>query len=146
MLRVFWRASVVLLCYGLSAYGLLACAMLLGAVQEAGLLGALLFLLMLWAWLGHMWMSLAWIADRQVLPVLWQSSAGAALGVWLLFPWVAGLGDGGVLAMLKNLLSAWAMGLVFLFPCHALAIYLCRYHARDQAQTRHFLPEDESLR
>lgn len=122
------RLAVVLGCYLLSGWALLASLMLAGGLmvmarwQPLAMAGGALVLL---AWICHLMMSLNWVLDRRMGRGVPVAGTLAALGSALLWPWVfpwdprSGAGE---------LLSASGLGLVLALPSVLLALWLLRFH------------------
>ncbi|WP_407275202.1 hypothetical protein [Halothiobacillus sp. DCM-1] len=121
------RIFVVVTCYLLSLYGLVFSIILIGTSGTKSLLGAIVGIAILVAWVIHIIMSINWVIDRAVQPYIpvWGSIAGT---FGLIF-WPFALAANNY-APSQSALQAIIMGLVFTAPCFLLAIYLVQFHLR----------------
>ncbi|MGR6806341.1 hypothetical protein ACU6VI_08615 [Sphaerotilus natans] len=121
--RLLW----VLLCYGLSAGGLLACLMFAGvglALPRAG--AAVAVVLVLLAWSCHLVMSLNWVLDRRMGRVVPAVGTAVAVAASLIWPW-AWIPERASVSLSDRL--GWSgLGLLWVLPCVLLAVQLLRFH------------------
>ena len=135
------RIFVVAVCYLLSSYGLLLSLMLIGMSGIKSLGSTLVGMLILFAWVCHIMMSINWVADKPVQR--WVPAYGTLAGIMGLILWPMAMADSSVKEfVLIDILRAAVMGLVFTLPCFLLAMHLVRFHLRAQrtAQASEFKP------
>ena len=135
------RIFVVVACYLLSSYGLLLSLMLIGMSGIKSLGGTLVGMLILFAWVCHIMMSINWVADKPVQR--WVPAYGTLAGIMGLILWPMVMADSSVKEfVLIDILRAAVMGLVLTLPCFLLAMHLVRFHLRAQrtAQASEFKP------
>ena len=129
-MKTVGRISVVAICYLLSSYGIFLSLMLIGMSGIKSLSCALVGLLILLAWVCHLIMSINWVIDKPAKK--WVLGYGTFAGVLGLLFWPLAH------PTIKNfditdICRAAAMGVVFTLPCFLLAIYLVRFHLREQS-------------
>ena len=133
------RIFVVVVCYLLSSYGLLLSLMLIGMSGIKSLGSTLVGMLILFAWVCHIMMSINWVADKPVQR--WVPVYGTLAGIIGLMFWP--VADSSFKEfVLIDILRAAVMGLVLTLPCFLLAMHLVRFHLRAQrtAQASEFKP------
>lgn len=124
------RIFAVAICYLLSSYGLLLSLMLAGMSGIRSLGGTLVGILILFAWVCHVMMSMNWVVDKPVKR--WVPVYGTLAGVIGLMFWP--VADSTVKEFaITDILRAVAMGLALTLPCFLLAIHLVRFHLRAQS-------------
>ena len=124
------RISAVVVCYLLSSYGILLSFMLVGMSGIRSLGGTLVGMLILFAWVCHVMMSINWVIDKPVEG--WVPVYGTLAGVVGLMLWP--VADSTVKEFaITDILRAAAMGLALTLPCFLLAIYLVRFHLRAKS-------------
>lgn len=124
------RIAVVAICYLLSSYGILISLMLAGLSGIQSVSGALVGLIILFAWLCHVVMSMNWVLDKPATK--WVPVYGTLAGILGLVLWpMVGSSIGNF--DMEDMFHAAAMGIVFTLPCVLLAIYLVWFHLRAQS-------------
>ncbi len=115
--------------------------MLIGMSGIKSLGGTLVGMLILFAWVCHIMMSINWVADKPVQR--WVPAYGTLAGIMGLILWPMAMADSSVKEfVLIDILRAAVMGLVLTLPCFLLAMHLVRFHLRAQrtAQASEFKP------
>lgn len=124
------RILVVVICYLLSSYGILASLVLVGTSGVRSLSGALVGLVILLAWVCHLTMSVKWVIDqpsRKWVPVYGTAAGSLGLMLWpLAQPAIRHFA-------IPDVFHAAAMGVVLVFPCFLLAIHLVRFHLQRRS-------------
>ena len=129
-MKIVRRISAVVVCYLLSSYGILLSFMLVGMSGIRSLGGTLVGMLILFAWVCHVMMSINWVIDKPVEG--WVPVYGTLAGVVGLMLWP--VADSTVKEFaITDILRAAAMGLALTLPCFLLAIYLVRFHLRAKS-------------
>ncbi len=92
--------------------------------------GTLVGLLVLFAWMCHVFMSINWVIDKSVEK--WVPVYGTTAGTLGLLLWP--VADSTTKNFeISEILRAAAIGITFTLPCFLLAIYLVRFHLRSPA-------------
>ena len=129
-MKIVRRIAAVVVCYLLSSYGILLSLMLVGMSGIRSLGGTLVGMLILFAWVCHVMMSINWVIDKPVEG--WVPVYGTLAGVVGLMLWP--VADSTVKEFaITDILRAAAMGLALTLPCFLLAIYLVRFHLRAKS-------------
>jgi len=124
------RISIVAACYLLSSYGILLSLMLIGMSGITSLSGTLVGLLILFAWVCHVIMSINWVIDKPTKK--WVPVYGTLAGLMGLMLWP--VTDSTINHFeIADIFRATAMGLTFTLPCFLLAIHLVRFHLSAQS-------------
>ena len=124
------RITIVAVCYLLSSYGILLSLMLIGMSGIKSLRGTLVGLLIFFAWVCHVIMSINWVIDKPAKK--WVPVYGTLAGLMGLMLWP--VADSTIEHFeIVDILRAAAMGLAFTFPCFLLAIHLVRFHLSAQS-------------
>lgn len=125
------RISIVAACYLLSSYGILLSLMLIGMSGIKLLSGTLVGLLILFAWVCHVIMSMNWVIDKPTKK--WVPVYGTLAGFMALMLWP--IADSSTKHFeIVDVFSSVVMGLAFTLPCFLLAIHLVRFHLSSQSK------------
>ncbi len=130
-MKIARRLAVVATCYFLSSYGIVLSLMLVAMSGTKSLCGALVGLVMLFAWVCHIVMSANWVIDRPARK--WVPVYGTLAGIIGMALWP--IADTKIKQFeALDVFRATAIGAGFTLPCVLLAVYLVRFHLKAQSK------------